>query len=79
MSAVDAGGTERPRVGFAGIGRMGLPMARNVLDAGFPLAVFNRTPENRNSTAASPCSTSITNRSSGEKIVVCSSWLHVGR
>jgi 3-hydroxyisobutyrate dehydrogenase-like beta-hydroxyacid dehydrogenase len=33
------------RVGFAGIGRMGLPMARNVLDAGFPLAVFNRTPE----------------------------------
>jgi 3-hydroxyisobutyrate dehydrogenase-like beta-hydroxyacid dehydrogenase len=33
------------RVGFAGIGRMGLPMARNVLDAGFPLTVFNRTPE----------------------------------
>jgi 3-hydroxyisobutyrate dehydrogenase-like beta-hydroxyacid dehydrogenase len=24
---------------------MGLPMARNVLDAGFPLTVFNRTPE----------------------------------
>jgi 3-hydroxyisobutyrate dehydrogenase len=35
----------RLRVGFAGIGRMGLPMARNVLDAGFPLTVFNRTPE----------------------------------
>jgi 3-hydroxyisobutyrate dehydrogenase-like beta-hydroxyacid dehydrogenase len=34
-----------PRIGFAGIGRMGLPMARNVLDAGFPLTVFNRTPE----------------------------------
>jgi 3-hydroxyisobutyrate dehydrogenase len=33
------------RVGFAGIGRMGLPMARNVLEAGFPLVVFNRTPE----------------------------------
>ena len=45
MSAADAGGTDRPRVGFAGIGRMGLPMARNVLDAGFPLTVFNRTPE----------------------------------
>lgn len=30
-------------VGFAGIGRMGLPMARNVLTAGFPLAVWNRT------------------------------------
>lgn len=33
------------RVGFAGIGRMGLPMARNLLAAGFPLTVFNRTSE----------------------------------
>ena len=33
------------RVGFIGIGRMGLPMARNVLAAGFPLTVFNRTAE----------------------------------
>jgi 3-hydroxyisobutyrate dehydrogenase/2-hydroxy-3-oxopropionate reductase len=33
------------RVGFAGIGRMGLPMAANVLAAGFPLTVFNRTAE----------------------------------
>ncbi|MGH2939131.1 MAG: NAD(P)-dependent oxidoreductase [Solirubrobacterales bacterium] len=45
MSAAESGGTPQPRVGFAGIGRMGLPMARNVLGAGFPLTVFNRTPE----------------------------------
>ena len=32
-------------VGFAGIGRMGLAMARNVLGAGFPLVVWNRTPD----------------------------------
>jgi 3-hydroxyisobutyrate dehydrogenase-like beta-hydroxyacid dehydrogenase len=32
-------------VGFAGIGRMGLPMARNLLGAGFPLVVWNRTAE----------------------------------
>ena len=32
-------------VGFAGIGRMGLAMARNVLAAGFPLVVWNRTAE----------------------------------
>ena len=32
-------------VGFAGIGRMGLPMARNLLQAGFPLLVWNRTPD----------------------------------
>lgn len=34
-----------PRVGFAGMGRMGVPMALNVRAAGFPLAVYNRTPE----------------------------------
>jgi 3-hydroxyisobutyrate dehydrogenase-like beta-hydroxyacid dehydrogenase len=31
--------------GFAVIGRMGLAMARNQLEAGFPLLVWNRTPE----------------------------------
>lgn len=45
MSAPAPTGGSGPRVGFAGIGRMGLPMARNVLEAGFPLTVFNRTPE----------------------------------
>jgi 3-hydroxyisobutyrate dehydrogenase-like beta-hydroxyacid dehydrogenase len=35
----------RPRVGFAGMGRMGVPMAINVLSTGFPLAVYNRTRE----------------------------------
>jgi 3-hydroxyisobutyrate dehydrogenase-like beta-hydroxyacid dehydrogenase len=32
-------------VGFAGIGRMGLAMARNLLGAGFSLVVWNRTAE----------------------------------
>ena len=31
-------------VGFAGLGRMGLAMAQNVLRAGFPLTVYNRSP-----------------------------------
>jgi 3-hydroxyisobutyrate dehydrogenase len=31
------------RVGFVGLGQMGLPMARNLLKAGFPLVVHNRT------------------------------------
>jgi 3-hydroxyisobutyrate dehydrogenase-like beta-hydroxyacid dehydrogenase len=30
-------------VGFVGLGRMGLPMARALLRAGFPLTVQNRT------------------------------------
>jgi len=32
-------------VGFAGIGRMGRAMAHNLLRAGFPLVVWNRTAE----------------------------------
>jgi len=36
---------EKKRIGFAGIGLMGSRMARNLLDKGFPLTVWNRTPE----------------------------------
>jgi 3-hydroxyisobutyrate dehydrogenase-like beta-hydroxyacid dehydrogenase len=30
-------------IGFIGLGRMGFPMARNLLDAGYSLSVYNRT------------------------------------
>ncbi len=33
----------KPRVGFIGLGIMGRPMAGHILEAGFPLTVFNRT------------------------------------
>jgi 3-hydroxyisobutyrate dehydrogenase-like beta-hydroxyacid dehydrogenase len=33
----------RPTVGMAGLGRMGQPMAVNILGAGFPVVVWNRT------------------------------------
>jgi 3-hydroxyisobutyrate dehydrogenase len=33
------------RVGFIGLGAMGLSMARNILKAGFPLAIWARRPE----------------------------------
>lgn len=32
------------RIGFIGLGIMGKPMARNLLKAGYPLTVFNRSP-----------------------------------
>lgn len=32
------------RIGYIGLGIMGLPMARNLIDAGFELFVWNRTP-----------------------------------
>jgi len=34
-----------PSVGFVGLGIMGQPMALNLVRAGFPVTVFNRTPE----------------------------------
>ena len=33
----------KPTVGLIGLGLMGKPMGRNLLKAGFPLVVFNRT------------------------------------
>lgn len=41
-----AGEVEVPRrIGFAGMGVMGLPMAGRLLEAGFELTAWNRTPE----------------------------------
>jgi 3-hydroxyisobutyrate dehydrogenase-like beta-hydroxyacid dehydrogenase len=36
---------EKPSVGFIGLGRMGSPMARNLVAAGFPVTVWGRSPE----------------------------------
>ena len=33
------------RIAFAGLGIMGAPMARNLLDAGFDVSVYTRTTE----------------------------------
>jgi 3-hydroxyisobutyrate dehydrogenase-like beta-hydroxyacid dehydrogenase len=35
--------TARPRIAFLGLGAMGRPMAANLLTAGYPLTVWNRT------------------------------------
>jgi 3-hydroxyisobutyrate dehydrogenase-like beta-hydroxyacid dehydrogenase len=40
------------RIGFIGIGLMGQHMARRLLDAGYPLTVWNRTAEKANSLLA---------------------------
>ncbi len=33
------------KIGFLGLGAMGIPMARNIRQGGYPLAVYNRTAE----------------------------------
>ncbi|HSF47514.1 MAG TPA: NAD(P)-binding domain-containing protein [Burkholderiales bacterium] len=32
-------------IGFIGLGQMGEPMVRNLMQAGFKLRIYNRTPE----------------------------------
>ncbi len=32
-------------IGFVGLGNMGLPMASNLIEAGYTLRVYNRTAE----------------------------------
>jgi 3-hydroxyisobutyrate dehydrogenase-like beta-hydroxyacid dehydrogenase len=36
---------EKPLLGFVGVGRMGGPMSSRLLDAGYPLCVFDTNPE----------------------------------
>jgi 3-hydroxyisobutyrate dehydrogenase-like beta-hydroxyacid dehydrogenase len=45
--------TNMQSVAFIGLGRMGLPIAVHVLKAGFPLVVWNRTPQKADSLVAS--------------------------
>lgn len=40
------------RVGFIGLGNMGRPMAMNLLEAGFPLTIHNRSPAKAEALAA---------------------------
>ena len=35
----------KPKIGFMGLGIMGTPMAANLLKAGYPVMIYNRTPE----------------------------------
>ena len=37
--------TDLPQVGWIGLGKMGSPMARRILQAGYPLTAYNRTAE----------------------------------
>jgi 3-hydroxyisobutyrate dehydrogenase-like beta-hydroxyacid dehydrogenase len=59
-------------VGFAGLGRMGLPMARRLLAAGFPLAVWNRTASRAAALAAEGARVAATPRelAAGADVVV---------
>ena len=41
------GETPPPRVGFIGLGSQGGPMARRIIDAGYPVTLWARRPARR--------------------------------
>ncbi len=60
-------------VGFIGLGLMGKPMARNILKAGFPLVVHNRSPAAVNELVAEGATAADSPRAVAEQVdVVCS-------
>jgi 3-hydroxyisobutyrate dehydrogenase len=48
----DLTAAQRPKIAFIGLGTMGAPMARNLLEAGFDVTVHNRTREREESLEA---------------------------
>ena len=68
LASVHAMTTTTPNVGFAGLGRMGRPMARQLIDAGFPVSVYNRTSSVADAFAAESGATAVaSSRSLGER------------
>lgn len=63
-----------PTIGFIGTGKMGLPMTRNLLAAGYPVNAFNRSPESLQlaADAGATAAGSIANVAAAADIVVTS-------
>lgn len=49
---MDGKNVELEQIGFIGLGQLGLPVATNLLDAGYPLRVYNRTASKADSLVA---------------------------
>jgi 3-hydroxyisobutyrate dehydrogenase-like beta-hydroxyacid dehydrogenase len=49
---VESAASSKPKIGFIGLGLMGQPMSMNLLKAGYPLTVWNRTTSRANELVA---------------------------
>ena len=73
MSGTPPSSRSRPAVGYIGLGLMGKPMARNLLRAGFPLTVWNRTVARTEDLAAEGARVAASPRDLASRVdVVCS-------
>jgi len=62
--------TALPTVGFIGLGIMGLPMAKHLCDAGYPVTVFNRSAERMEAAKAFGANTAASPRELAERVDV---------
>jgi 3-hydroxyisobutyrate dehydrogenase len=58
----------QPRIAFLGLGIMGIAMARRLLDAGFPLTIFNRSADKARPLAAAGARVASTAREAAEDV-----------
>jgi 3-hydroxyisobutyrate dehydrogenase-like beta-hydroxyacid dehydrogenase len=71
--------TTRPNVAFAGLGRMGRPMARQLVDGGFPVTVYNRSSPVADAFAAETGATAVaSSRALGESCPIVVTMLTDG-
>jgi 6-phosphogluconate dehydrogenase len=66
-SASDGGGAARSRVGLVGLAVMGQNLALNIAEKGFPISVFNRSPEKTDNCVARALKEGLDDKVSGYK------------
>lgn len=62
------------KIGFIGLGKMGTPIAKNILKAGYELTIYNRTPEKLKSLLDSGAKAASTPREAAQKsevVITC--------
>ena len=65
-------GSVRPVIGFAGIGKMGAPMARRIIAAGYTLRAFDRDPARLREVPGAVAAGSLADLAAGTGIIVSS-------
>jgi len=61
---------DKQKIGFIGLGKMGLPMSRNLVKAGYPVAVWNRTAAKAKEVEGAAAAGSIRELVQGSQVVI---------
>jgi 3-hydroxyisobutyrate dehydrogenase-like beta-hydroxyacid dehydrogenase len=62
--------SDKQKIGFIGLGKMGLPMSRNLVKAGYPVTVWNRTVAKTKEVEGAAAAGSIQELAQGSQVVI---------